>query len=148
MRKYVQLASIINVIIKINTELISNKLTKEYIKEDSKLEYIFKVILGSFNKKKKRPIGIFTDNTVKLFNGFVSEIESSIDQYLGRMSEIELGRAGLLDFGDFFEIQYDTDSQGQVYPDVYDEFEKEKGSDKKKKGKGGKMTGEEVQPVK
>ena len=133
---------------KINTELISNKLTKEYIKEDSKLEYIFKVILGSFNKKKKRPIGIFTDNTVKLFNGFVSEIESSIDQYLGRMSEIELGRAGLLDFGDFFEIQYDTDSQGQVYPDVYDEFEKEKGSDKKKKGKGGKMTGEEVQPVK
>lgn len=133
---------------KINTELISNKLTKEYIREDSKLEYIFKVILGSFNKKKKRPIGIFTDNTVKLFNGFVEQIEASIDQYLGRMTEIELGRAGLLDFGDFFEIQYDTDSQGQVYPDVYDEFEKEKGLDKKKKGKGGKMTGEEVQPVK
>jgi hypothetical protein len=55
------------------------------------------------------------------------------------MHEIELGRAGLLDFGDFFEIQYDTDAEGQVYPDVYDEFDKEKTTDKKKKGKGGKM---------
>ena len=33
-----------------------------------------------------------------------------------------------------------TDAEGQVYPDVYDEFEKEKTSDKKKKGKGGKMS--------
>jgi hypothetical protein len=124
---------------KINTELISNKLTKEYIEEDSKLEYIFKVILGSLNKKKRKPIGIFTENTVKLFNKFVEEIDIHISQYLNKMHEIELGRAGLLDFGDFFEIQYDTDSEGQVYPDVYDEFDKEKTTDKKKKGKGGKM---------
>lgn len=124
---------------KINTELISNKLTKEYIEENSKLEYIFKVILGSLNKKKRKPIGIFTENTVKLFNKFVEEIDIHISQYLNKMHEIELGRAGLLDFGDFFEIQYDTDSEGQVYPDVYDEFDKEKTTDKKKKGKGGKM---------
>jgi len=124
---------------KINTELISNKLTKEYIEEDSKLEYIFKVILGSLNKKKRKPIGIFTENTVKLFNKFVEEIDIHISQYLNKMHEIELGRAGLLDFGDFFEIQYDTDAEGQVYPDVYDEFDKEKTTDKKKKGKGGKM---------
>ena len=125
---------------KINTELISNKLTKDYIEEDPKLEYIFKVILGSLNKKKRKPIGIFTENTVKLFNKFVEEIDIHISQYLNKMHEIELGRAGLLDFGDFFEIQYDTDAEGQVYPDVYDEFEKEKTSDKKKKGKGGKMS--------
>jgi hypothetical protein len=124
---------------KINTELISNKLTKEYIEENDKLEYIFKVALGSFNKKKRKPIGIFTENTVKLFNKFVDEIDLHISKYLNKMHEIELGRAGLLDFGDFFEIQYDTDAEGQVYPDVYDEFEKGKPSDKKKKGKGGKM---------
>jgi hypothetical protein len=134
---------------KINTELISNKLTKDYIEEDPKLEYIFKVILGSLNKKKRKPIGIFTENTVKLFNKFVEEIDIHISQYLNKMHEIELGRAGLLDFGDFFEIQYDTDAEGQVYPDVYDEFEKEKTSDKKK-GKGGKMpiTPEETKPIK
>ena len=125
---------------KINTELITNKLTKEYINEHPKLEYIFKVILGSFNKKRKKPIGVFTENTVKLFNKFVDEINNHIDVYLGKMHEIELGRAGLLDFGDFFEIQYDTDAEGQVYPDVYSEFSGDSSEDKKKKGKGGKFT--------
>lgn len=125
---------------KINTELITNKLTKEYINEHTKLEYIFKVILGSFNKKRKKPIGVFTENTVKLFNKFVDEIDNHINTYLGRMHEIELGKAGLLDFGDFFEIQYDTDAEGNVYPDVYSEFSRETTDDKKKKGKGGKFT--------
>lgn len=124
---------------KINTELIKNKLTKDYLKEDDKLEYIFKVILGSFNKKRKKPIGIFTENTVKLFNKFVDDIEVYLGRYLNKIQEIELGRAGLLDFGDFFDIQYDTDAEGQVYPDVYDEFEKEEETGKKKKGKGGKF---------
>jgi hypothetical protein len=122
---------------KINTELINNKLTKDYIEEDGKLEYIFKVILGSFSKRKKKPIGVFTENTVKLFNLFVDEINKHIESYLGRMHEIELGRAGLLDFGDFFEIKYDVDGEGEVYPDVYDEFGSERSEDKKKKGKGG-----------
>jgi hypothetical protein len=125
---------------KINTELIKNKLTKDYILEDAKIEYIFKVILGSFNRRRKKPIGIFTENTVKLFNKFVGDVDDYISKYLNKMQEIELGRAGLLDFGDFFEIQYDTDGEDQVYPDVYDEFEKGVSQDKKKKGKGGKMS--------
>jgi hypothetical protein len=124
---------------RINTELIQNKLTKDYINEDFKLEYIFKVILGSFNKKKKKPIGVFTENTVILFNKFVDEIDNHINNYLGKMHEIELGKAGLLDFGDFFEIKYDVDGEDQVYPDVYSEFGKESTEDKKKKGKGGKL---------
>jgi hypothetical protein len=121
---------------KINTELIKNKLTKDYIKEDDKLEYIFKVILGSFNKKRKKPIGIFTENTVKLFNKFIQNIDDYISEYLGKIHEIELGKAGLLDFGDFFDINFDVDGDGQVYPDVYDEFEKGIIDTKKKKGKG------------
>jgi hypothetical protein len=124
---------------KINTELIKNKLTKDYIQEDEKLEYIFKVVLGSFNKRRKKPIGIFTENTVKLFNKFVDDIDDYISKYLNKLHEIELGRAGLLDFGDFFDIQYDQDGEGQVYPDVYSEFEKGVDNDKKKKGKGGKF---------
>jgi hypothetical protein len=120
---------------KINTELIKNKTTKEYISEHPKFEYIFKVILGSFSKKKKKPIGIFSENTVTLFNKFVDEIRQYIDRYLERIQEIELGRVGLLDFSDFFDIKYDTDAEGQVYPDVYDEFEKEPEETKKSKGK-------------
>jgi hypothetical protein len=130
---------------KINTELISNKLTKDYIKESDKLEYIFKVILGSFSKKRKKPIGVFTDNTVILFNVFVTDISNYIEKYMNKIHEVELTRAGLLDFGDFFDIQYDTDGEGDVYPDVYSEFEKGAGEEKKKKGKGGKLpiSGEE-----
>lgn len=131
---------------KINTELIPNKLTKDYIDESSKLEYIFKVILGSFNKKKKKPIGVFTENTVILFNKFVDSIQNYIDEYLNKIHEVELTRAGLLDFQDYFNIQFDTDGDQQVYPDVYTEIEKE-ASDKKKKRGGKYPTGsEEVKP--
>ncbi len=121
---------------KINTELISNKLTKDYIRESGKLEYIFKVILGSFNKKRKKPIGVFTENTVTLFNKFIDDVQNYTDEYLNKMHEIELTRAGLLDFGDFFDIKFDVDGAGEVYPDVYSEFEKGAEEQKKKKGKG------------
>lgn len=124
---------------KINSELIDNKTTRTYIAESDKLEYIFKVVLGSFNKRKKKPIGIFTDSTVSLFNLFVDRISGMIDTYLNRMSEMELTRAGLLDFGDFFDIKYDTDAEGEVYPDVYSEIEGGESKSKKKGGKGGKM---------
>ena len=123
---------------KINKELILNKTTKDYINQNSKLEYIFKIILGSFNKKKKKPIGIFTENTITLFNLFIESINMYIDSYLGKIHEVELTRAGLLDFDEFFDIKYDVDGDGEVYPDVFDEMERGT-DDKKKKGKGGKM---------
>ncbi len=117
---------------KINTELIPNKLTKDLISDSAKLEYIFKVILGSFSKRKRKAIGIFTENTLILFNKFVDELNLHIDNYLNKMREIDLTRGGLLDFGDFFEIKYDADAEGQVYPDVYDTFEREPSIEKKK----------------
>jgi hypothetical protein len=117
---------------KINRELIGNKLTREIIDESDKLEYIFKCILGSLNKKRKKPIGVFTDNTVILFNNFVDIINTLLDNQLKKMREVQITQAGLLDFGDFFEIQYDKDAAGDVYPDVYDEIEKSK--EEKKKG--------------
>jgi len=117
---------------KINTELIPNRETKSFIVDSSKLEYIFKVILGSFSKRKKKPIGIFTENTLILFNKFVDDLNQIIDSYLNKMREVELTRGGLLDFGDFFEIKFDADAEGQVYPDVYDTFEREPSIEKKK----------------
>jgi hypothetical protein len=121
---------------RINSELIPNKLTRSYINEDKKLEYCFKVILGSFNKKRKKPIGVFTESTMTIFNNFVDLIQSKIDFFLNKKSEIELTRSGLVDFGEFFDIKYDTDAEGQVYPDVYTEIERGSSEDKdKKKGK-------------
>ena len=123
---------------KINSDLIENKTTKDYITSNDKLEYIFKVVLGSFGKKRKKPIGVFTDATVRLFNLFVDRISNHIESYMNRMSEMELTRAGLLDFGDFFEIKYDTDADGEVYPDVYSEITGGSSEKDKKKGIKGK----------
>lgn len=117
---------------KINKELVPNKLTKEIISESSKLEYCFKVILGSFNKKKKKPIGVFTQNTVDLFNNYVDKIQMIIDNHLGKMREIQITKTGLMDFKQFFSIDYAVDGDEQVYPDVYDEIQK---GEEKKKGK-------------
>ena len=117
---------------KINVELIPNKLTKELIEENSKLEYIFKVILGSFNKKKKKPIGIFTENTVIIFNKFVDDIQTYLDNTLNKVREVQFKQKSLLNFEDFFEIEYDTDASGDVYPQVWDEIES---GSKDKKGK-------------
>ncbi len=116
---------------KINKELIKNKMTKEFIEESEKLEYIYKVILGSLNKKKKKPLGIFTESTVIVFNKFVDEINTKIDNHLNKIREIQITNSGLLDFGDFFEIQFDKDGAGDVYPEVWDSMEKS-GDDKKK----------------
>ena len=119
---------------KINKELIKNKLTKEIIEESEKLEYIYKIILGSFNKKKKKPIGIFTENTVLVFNKFVDDIDIKIDNHLNKIREIQINNSDLLDFGDFFEIQFDKDGSGEVYPEVWDDIENAN-SDKKKSKK-------------
>ena len=54
------------------------------------------------------------------------------------MTQSRLTRGNLIDFGQFFDIKYDTDSQDNVYPDIYDEFQKGNVS-KKKKGKFGKL---------
>ena len=123
---------------RVNTELIPNKLTKQYISEDKKLEYIYKIILGSFNKERKKPIGVFNEATIRIFNHFVKSLQLKIDEFFNKKSEIELTRSNLMDFGDFFDVRsYDVDGDNQVYPDIYREMEK--GSeDKKKKDLGGK----------
>ena len=117
---------------RINKELISNKVTRELIGEDAKLEYIFKCLLGSFNKPKKREIGIFTNSTLQIFNEYVKELQTKIDTFLKKKSEIQLTRSGLVDFGEFFDIKYDVDADDKVYPDVYKEIEQTSLSKKKK----------------
>jgi hypothetical protein len=120
---------------RINTNLIDNKLTKGYIEESPKLEYIFKIVLGSFNRKRKRPIGVFTPSTINIFNRFVDSINRGIDEYLNKKGETDLIKNQLIDFSQFFDIKYDKDGEGQSYPDVYDEIQKG-AADKNKKGKG------------
>jgi hypothetical protein len=119
---------------KINTFLLKNQKTIDLIKSSSKIEYLFKLILSSFNKKKKKPIGIFNEKTLEVFNKQVDTISDFLDKTLKINREFFLNNNDLLNFKDYFNVNYNTDSQGDIYPDV-DKLMSEipEGEDKKKK---------------
>ena len=127
---------------RINTFLLKNEKTIELIKSDPKIEYLFKLILGSFNKKKKKPIGIFNEKTVDLFNRQVDKLSDYLDDVLKVNREYLLRNNDLLNFKDYFKVSYNTDSQNMIYPDV-DSLMNDipEGEDKKKKKTGAPKKG-------
>lgn len=119
---------------KINTNLLKNKVTKNLVESDPKLEYIFKVVLGSFNYKRKKPVGVFNENTLAYFNDFLDKLEKRLDKHIKIERENLLQQKGLLNFSDFYQIVYDTDASGTIYPDLYSKAEELGDLKKKKKG--------------
>ena len=81
-----------------------------------------------------------------MFNDYVKTLQSKIDLFLKKKSEIQLSRSGLVDFGEFFDIKYDVDAEDQVYPDVYKEIEQSAQS-KEKKGKLGEKPMGKIPPA-
>lgn len=103
---------------RINTFLLKNQNTIDLIKSSGKIEYIFKLILSSFNKKKSKPIGIFNEKTLELFNDEVDKISNFLEEILKINREHLLRNNDLLNFKDYFNVSYNTDAAGQIYPDV------------------------------
>jgi len=124
---------------KINLNLIRDKNTRNFIKMNDKIEYIFKIILGSYNKRRKKPIGVMTESTVDMFNKMVERIKTHIDNLLELNKDYRFQKIDLLNFGEYFNMVYDTDSKGDIYPDIGIQFEKEPETEigKGKKGKKG-----------
>ena len=120
---------------KINIEFINNQLTKKYISQNQRFEYIFKCVLGSFRNKKSKSIGVFGENSLLLFNNFIEKINTTINLHLNKVKEDELRNSKMMNFGDYYDFKYDTDGDDQVYPDVYTEFENPSSDKKKKKSK-------------
>jgi len=117
---------------KINIDLIKNEKTKDFIKTNSKYEYVFKCILGSFNKRKNKSIGIFNEQTVVLFNKTVDDINKHIESNLNINLEYNYQKSDIKNFEEFWKIKYNTDLKGEIYPDVYDEFDDTENSKDKK----------------
>ena len=110
---------------KININLIRNKDTKELVKSSPKIEYVFKIILGSYNKKRKKPIGIMTEGAVDLFNKMVEKIDKHLENLLNINRDYRFQKIDLLNFADYFDMQFDRDAAGEIYPDTSIQFEKE-----------------------
>lgn len=120
---------------KLNTDMLLNKKTIEYVKSSKKIEYMLKVILSSFNHKKKRPIGVFNEQTVLLFNTFVEKISIYIDKLLNINREYNLQKSDLINFNDYFKLKFNIDTDGRLYPDTSDSG-KDNGGEKDKDKKG------------
>jgi hypothetical protein len=109
---------------KININLIKNKDTKRLISLSDKIEYIFKIILGSFNRKRKKPIGIMKDSTVVFFNDMVEKIDKHIENLLNINRDYRFQQIDLLNFSDYFDMKFNRDGSGNIYPDTKVNFDK------------------------
>jgi hypothetical protein len=110
---------------KLNINLIRNKDTQEYVKSDPKVEYVFKIVLGTYNRRRKKPIGIMTDGSVALFNQMVERIDKHLEDLLNINRDYRFQKIDLLNFADYFDMQFDKDADGEIYPDTSVKFEKE-----------------------
>jgi len=120
---------------KINVDLIANKDTQNLIKSSEKIEYIFKIILGSFNKFRKKPIGIMKESTVELFNKMVTQLNKHLEYLLNINRDYRFQKIDLMNFGEYFNLEFDRDGAGEIYPDVSVDFEEEPTTEIGKKGK-------------
>jgi hypothetical protein len=110
---------------KLNINLIRNKDTKEYVMSSPKVEYVFKIILGSYNKRRKKPVGIMTEGSVDLFNKMVDRIDRHLENLLTINRDYRFQKIDLLNFAEYFDMQFDKDAAGEIYPDTTINFEKE-----------------------
>jgi hypothetical protein len=107
---------------KINTMMVDNPQTRYWLDSSSKLQYFFKIILSSFRQRKKKAIGVFNDTTLKIFNDSVDMLQALIDKKLKVVRDVDTLGGNLMNFSDFYKIQYPKDGEGNVYPDMYHEL--------------------------
>jgi hypothetical protein len=117
---------------KINYNLLNNKTTLKNIKSHQKIEYVFKIILNSFNKKKKKAIGIFSEESLIAFNNLVEKIDKILDTLLQANKEYLSQQNNLLNFSDFFDTKNKVDTTGRIYLDDKDLKDKETQDDSKR----------------
>lgn len=110
---------------RLNVNLIRNKETKNYILSNEKIEYVFKIILSSFNKLRKKPLGLMTIKTVELLNETVNDIRKHIEHCLTIDRDYRFQKIDLLNFGEYFKIPQEHDGGGDIYPNMRPNFDKE-----------------------
>lgn len=122
---------------RINQQLISNKTTIDYINKHSKLEYLFKILLSSFQREFKKEIGIINNIALGHLNGMIKKIQIKVNDIYNHNLRIDKYSYQLQDLKDFPNIQWEEDSRGYTYPEIgsllQDNEENKKKLDKFKK---------------
>jgi len=119
---------------KINTNLINNETTINYINSHNKLEYLFKIVLSSFQRKQKKEIGIINDVTLTHLNDMIKKIQIKIEEQFNYNIKLNKFTYQLKDLKDYKNIEWEEDRKGYAYPEI-GSILKDYSNDKKKKFK-------------
>jgi hypothetical protein len=123
---------------KLNTDKISNKVTLTWLEKNYKFEYVFKIFLSSFRQSKNKTVGIFTERTLEVFNSYVKNIWSHIDDNLMNAKELDKYNNQFVDFDQYIKKYIETDATDTQYipskskSETPDNLDKKKKMDKKK----------------
>ena len=103
---------------KININLINNETTKRYVNSHDKLEYLFKIILSTFQRRQKKSIGIIQKDTLDHLNDMIKKLHIKIEQQFNYNFKINRFTHQLQNLDDYKNIEWEEDRKGYVYPEI------------------------------
>lgn len=118
---------------KINQDLIQNKTTHSWINQNAKFEYVFKILLSSFQRERKKPIGVINEIVLVYYNRLVRKIQIRVEELLNWNHRLDQFSYQQKDLTQFPNIKWEEDSKGYSYPEIGGLFGNEEDQDKKKK---------------
>ena len=116
---------------RINQQLLKNQTTIDIINKHSKLEYVFKIILSSFQKEHKKGIGIINEIALQHLNDLVRKIQLKVEDQFNYNIKLNRHAYQLKDLSKYPNINWEEDSKGYVYPEIGTLFDDTEGNKKK-----------------
>jgi cytidyltransferase-like protein len=114
---------------RLNTDLIKDKRVLKFLEQDESFESLFKLIINSFRKIKKRAGGIITQGIIEQFNSLVKDIEKKVEIAKPKQQIVESELPSFMDFkkANFPEkkVEYvtsESDDQKEEHFYSYNEF--------------------------
>lgn len=90
---------------KVNVNKLKNEITIGWIEDNPKFEYVFKILTSTFYKKRYKKVGLFTKQTLEIFNTIVDTLVSKVENSLNVANTAYLKKKGFLVFDDFLKMQ-------------------------------------------
>jgi cytidyltransferase-like protein len=114
---------------RLNTDLIKDRRVLKFLEQDESFESLFKLIINSFRKIKKRAGGIITQGIIDQFNSLVKDIEKKVQISKPKQQITESELPSFMDFkkANFPEkkVEYittESDDQKEDHFYSYNEF--------------------------
>ncbi len=116
---------------RINQSFITNSTTLAFINKNSKLEYVFKILLSNFQRQHKKNIGILNDIALEHLNTLSRKIQIKTEEQFNYNRTLNnFSKTPSLD--KYPNIKWEEDNKGYVYPEIDSIFPDSTGNDKKK----------------